>query len=255
MFSFVAPFMLKNVLVPAGGYGSRLGGFRNPYQCKPLVLAHDGRTLMEHTLRAIAFSEIAERVIIVTRPELMGTMQSIARRVGLPYELFDNPGSGGVKSYPLLFEDELQDSPFMLVCGNAPPDPHKLRAMITTRRTQYDQVVSSYADDPEIRRPKIEVQTDGSRRVTRLIDQGDDTRHLGTRMRFLESPFLLTPDIIRCVREDGVRHWLGHHFKGQMSCGIDFYGVQVEGPPEPDTQEDLGRTLEFVARTSRELTL
>ncbi|GEM_PF-3690218 len=235
--------LVKNVLLPAGGEGTRLNGYRNPKRCKSLIEAYDGKTMLEHTLSVIKESGVAERVLIVGKPKNYGLMRSIANRVGVNYRYIIDEKQGGVRTLPVLCEAMLEEEPFLQICGHAPPDASYLREMCKIRKTQYDQVLSAYKLRSDKR--KLRIAIDGSRVVSFLSAWHNRRDTKKNSVFYADSPYLLTSDIIRRLKEDLCTGSLQSYFQGQIEY-TDFYALLAPFPPEADFADDLDNMLLYL---------
>lgn len=238
--------MIKNILLPAGGYGTRLKGYKNFFNCKPLIKANDGKTLLYHTLRSIKVANVAERVLILARHDTKEITKKIADSVGVKYKCILHSGLSGVRSLPLLCENELNNNPFLLICGHAPPDPKHLRKICSIRKTEYDQVITCYYFRSSGKRVKVLTDENNGTILKFIESESVEFNKVTRSYYYAESPFLLTPEIIKLIRQDKCKHWLGYHFSQLKDIGINFYGIKANFPSEADTAIEIEITLNYL---------
>lgn len=232
---------LKNILLPAGGFGTRLRGYKNPLQCKSLVTDDSGVTLLERTLTGIKAADVAERVLILTRDDTQKITQDIAERVGFPYKLINHSGLLGVRRLPVFCKAELGNEPFMLMCGHAPALPSHLRELVRSREHENDLAVSLY--------PAASVHEKES------LVYGDFTTRTRLQLHkeriglpfFIESPFILTIEVIRELEIVGDKHWLGNSLYTLAQRGAIVRGVVATCPPESDFPHEIESVLQWAS--------
>lgn len=238
--------MLKNILVPAGGFGSRLNGYKNPLKNKSLIEDEHGITLLEYTLRNIKEAAVASRIILVTREDIRSFIEDIAKSIGINYIIcMDHDGYIGVRALPVLCKNELGDKPFGLICGHAPFTPEHLQRMVLKLKDKKDEVVSLYTLRNKLGNDNkmIKVKIDGFNKIEMMCD--DETKFSNYRF-FMESPFILSPEIIELIEEDNCTHWLGYYLLQQFRKGTRVHGMEATFPSEGDAPYDIEETFKWI---------
>jgi dTDP-glucose pyrophosphorylase len=236
--------MTKYALVPAGGYGCRLKGYMNPLNCKPLIIARSGLTLLEHTLLEIKASGVVEETIIIGREDRESHIRAVANKSLIKYSYVNNGGYKSVRSLLLLCQQIIQREPFFLVCGHAPPRSSHLKQMVNSIHSESDQIITGYRDGE---RRSVSLVSQDSGLVQKIIPlDSPEYPGLGQSRYYVGSPYLFTPDTIELIRSDNVSHWFGHYFDLQMRLGKHLYSVIANFPKEADTPAELDYTLQYL---------
>ena len=239
--------MIKKILLPAGGYGNRMPSTLNPKHCKPLIKASDGRTMLEHTLARIQESRVTEKILVVTRKELVDEMTIIIRKMGLNnVEIFEDIYLRGTPFVALVYADELKNDPFGYICGHAPLGPEFLDAVINKPNTDEEESVMCYSTLGKTKAKSVRAVIDESGQIKKMLVP---TQHDNDSLPIVNSPYLLTPDIINLIRENPDLGWQAH-LTNQLDHHTTIYGTITSYPHEADTIEDLTRTFAYIEKTA-----
>lgn len=238
---------LRYIVIPAGGKGYRLHGYKNPLGCKPLILAEDGHSLLYHTIRKVMAADVCESLLITTRCGVGDHVRRIVKELGaggrievliMPEE---NESWKGLRSILVELKDRLGGDAFGLVCGTAPAPSEHLKKMLEIRRSAYDQVASVYSGD-HYRGDRVAVTLEYNHSLSSvvLVNSGE-----GGDVSYIKTPYILTPDSIRDIELYGKS--VTKTLFDQMRAGKQICGVTADFPKEPDTVEELERILAFVS--------
>lgn len=232
--------MLDNAIVAAGGYGTRLKGYKNPRNCKSLITDDNNITLLEHTLRQLKEAQVVKRVLLISRNEIKNDIENIVKRVAIDYKFFDDNEIGvrGVRYMPVACKKELNNKPFLIMCGHAPIPKKHLQKMLSIHNKYKKEVVSLYKDRHETENYLLRIKVNKSN----LIKSVSENLQMDFDF-FVESPFILNPDIIKLIEKDESKNWLGFYIKQQIKQGVTIYGVKTNFSSEADTPDALDRTL------------
>ncbi len=243
--------MLDNVIVVAGGYGTRLKGYKNPLHCKSLIVDENNITLIEHTLRRIQSAKIANRALLVSRGELQEEIEKIARKVGIKYLFIDDSHAKyqGVRSMPITCREELGGKAFFIVCGHAPAEVEHLRKMLFVRKNDTDEVITLYKYRNEEKDKLLKAKMTHTNQIDDIYNADDiECNSFEKEIQFLESPYILHTDIIDLLEKDGCKRWLGSYIRDQIKSGTKVYGIQADFPSEADTPSDLDNVLQELSQ-------
>lgn len=227
MSLFFGNCMTNQLVVAAGGVGSRMGSSLNGKESKVLI-EYDGNPFLWYVLSWAKQSGIGKFFISVNQRNLK-TIGNIASKLGIDFTLsMTGPGFKGV---PLLFEKYL-DERFMVICGHHPVPPEHLKKML---KSSSEVVFSSFYYPNKHQR---EVRVEG--------DNLELSEEYMFGKYYIDSPFIITKDLSRKIRDFNYKK--SHHqlaFEHWRNGG-SFEAVPAKMPPEFDYREGFERTKRFL---------
>ena len=184
--------MIKQLVVAAGGIGSRLNRDLNSYRSKVLI-DYKGIPLIFYLLKSAKEAGVREFLISVNE-HTKAKIESIANCLDLTYTLALT--SKGFRGVPLLFGNDLDDR-FIFACGHHPISQEYFIELFKSA-PDYAIVSSSYFQPNQHQR---EILVEGfSEDQLILIDTGK--REIGISGYFIESPHLVTKSMAEDIKRN-----------------------------------------------------
>lgn len=234
----------KIAIVLSGGYGRRLNGYRNPLKCKPLIRAHDERTLLEHTIDSLKSAQVISKAIIVGRDDRRVNLLAVLDNMNFPYEYVGNQNNKQARSLLQLCSHIIEDDSFFLLCGHAPPPPKHLQQMSSIENSEYDYVVTCYPHIPDTTKVIIDAQSHTIKQFIPPFSKHYES--IDNNCYSIDSPFLFKKRIIDLLAYDQFEHWYDYHLYNEKAIGFNVHAIVADFPKEADTKPELIQTLNFL---------
>ena len=194
---------IKQTLIMAGGFGTRLGKDLNPKSCKSLI-EYKGQTLIAHLIDNLKSSGI-ENIIIATNKHSHEEILEIAKSKNINPEnviiengeLEGKPEYGEVP-YKLL---NILENRFLMICGHHVVSEDHIKNMINKAKI-YINIMSLYKNNLEIDKQTLASEKDLSRL---LLDENNNKlkeikgEDILSEKEYLyaRNPYILDKDIIK----------------------------------------------------------
>ncbi|OGM25653.1 hypothetical protein A2627_04405 [Candidatus Woesebacteria bacterium RIFCSPHIGHO2_01_FULL_39_28] len=182
---------LDNVLIAAGGYGTRMGIYMEKLEASSKSLIKiKGKTIIEYIIDEVyplfnhVYISIDNNVTFEVAQNLFGLSQKIS--------LFKNSCPG-----PACFPRQLLHVPFLFLYGHVPITKEYIQKIITMFTFNNSYIIVSGQKSSSDRFP-ISAYIDSSNRVISKV-LSTNTKVLDKNEFFIEPPFVLLPHIVKNV--------------------------------------------------------
>jgi len=232
--------MIKQTLIVAGSYGTRLSPSINTTRNKSLI-EYGGQSMIGHLIDGLRGGGI-ERYVIASGYHNNGKIRRIAMSKNIDSVVV--PIEGGFRKVPYYLQD-LLDERFMLVCGHHPIPADFVQRMLQ-RAEDYECIIAAYnnATCPLNKRKRIIYENDSGAVKLRIVDT--EVEDINGVYRYVRNPYIIGKAIVRLLKEDGFQwtfsHYVYEHWLGGGSLGV----VEAPMPPEFDYDEEFERTKNYL---------
>jgi NDP-sugar pyrophosphorylase family protein len=233
--------MVRQIIIAAGGVGSRISHSLNPYKSKSLM-EYEGKPLIYYLISSAKEAGINEFFISVnennrTRIEKIADSLEISFKTKLTGDCF--------AKVPYLFRESL-DYKFLLSCGHDPLPSEHIKALID-KSNDFDAVTTSYSNKENStankRRVRVHNIGEPSQRFE-LIDLNKDVvpeDHIYAR-----NPYIINLDIIDEVAKNNFIRTAGYYIYKLWESGGKVTTVKAISPVEFDYDHEFQRTKKFL---------
>ena len=230
-------------IVLAGGYGSRLNGFRNPYRSKPLIRANDGNFLLQHTLRELVLSNCIRDFHVTARIETQHLIENELKKFHVPYRIHLVSGNERVREVLTSLMEYMEANPFFVVCGHAPPIYSHISRMGKFISENGGQAVSCFRESRKHMSVRICNQTNMI--LDYYLDYAPD-RDSPFPLYQVDSPLLVNKDTILRVRDEGYLYWYDRYLIQDIENGSKVGGFIADFPAEADTVNEIMKAIDVL---------
>jgi NDP-sugar pyrophosphorylase family protein len=234
--------MLKQIIVAAGGIGSRMSPSINRHRSKALI-EYEGKPLIYYLLVSAKQAGIKEFFISVNEHN-KNRIEEIAESLGLDYKTHITGPS--FRHVPELFREHLEDR-VLIACGHHAVPKEHFQKMFDAAK-EFDDVFSAYQDPP--------CTTDKRKRIlVRGIDTGDKLQFMMVDLdkdvvqfplTYVRNPYIVTVDKIDKIREGGFEKAVGFYLFKHWETGGKVTAINSGIPPEFDYDNEFQRTKTFL---------
>lgn len=241
----------SDIVVMAGGRGTRMGPLAAQYGCKSLIPVN-GVPAIEYVIRALVFVTMGQgRIFLcIERPDLYAPMQKLVERLGVQKQawIYLNPRLKGTIHSLFLLRDVLRESSVFVMYGHQPVDPAHLARML--RQKEGQTLVTLYRTTSNISR-KISV-VDSKRQISELL-QGGEEEGLNNSEYYIDVPYRFPWTF---VKEQGDEYVRSHEaVQRWLNKGNKVKGLVAHFPHEFHFPEELPEVAQFTSRIQRKLSL
>jgi len=232
--------MIRQLLIAAGGIGSRMSDSMNPLKSKALI-RYEGKPLIQYLLESASESGFQEFFISVNEHNKK-EIESIAQLVGLPFKIKITTET--YRSVPGLFVDDIKER-IVIACGHHfIPSEHFY--LLQRASEKFDSVFSAYLDPPNsYGKNKRILAYDISKDVRfEMVEIGVDdvpSPHIYTR-----TPYIVTSDMIKQVKMEGFQKAVGYYAYKHWENGGKVTAIESKMPPEFDFDPEFERTKRYM---------
>ncbi len=242
---------VNQVLIMAGGHGSRMSKEFNPYGCKSLI-EYKGKTLISHLVDALVLAGL-KKIIVATNEHsheaikntLSGKAFENIKIIIANGNHFGKPEYAGV---PYELRDILEDR-FLIVCGHQPLTVDYIKKMIDTS-SHYDNVCTLYENIPVLTKKLLSVVSSMDRYVyadKEIILKSVNSLNCDEQYVYIRNPYILTKDIVVTAYADRFHH---HYTKYVTDAFVNntasLGAVKTVIPPEFDYDFEYLETISFL---------
>lgn len=234
--------MIQQLLVAAGGIGSRMSDSVNPQKSKSLI-KYEGKPMIQYLLESARESGFQEFFISVNDHN-KEEIESIAQLVGLPFKT--RLTAETYRGVPGLFIDEIKEK-IVIACGHHFIPPAHFH-VLQDASERFDAVFSAYTDPPNSygKNKRILAYDIGRNVRFKMVEIGVDnipSPHIYTR-----TPYIVTRDMIKQVKNDGLKKAVGYYAYKHWENGGKVTAIDSIMPPEFDFDNEFERTIRFMDR-------
>ena len=236
--------MVKQIVIAAGGTGSRMSQNMNPLKCKALI-EYEGFPLIYYLLSSAKESGIEEFFISITEPYIK-LMEDLADNLKIKSKIL-SPSPNGFEGVPSLFKNDL-DERVLVACGHQfIPREHFISLIEYSKKftavyTAYQEPVHKIRDQP--RRTLIHNLNDPENLRFEKVDLREMI--IPNEFFYTRNPYIITREMVGEVEDNKFRSTVGmfiyEHWKkeGKVSA------VKSIMPPEFDYDDELERTKKYM---------
>jgi choline kinase len=235
---------VTQVLIMAGGFGTRMSHSLNPLQCKSLIKLN-GQSLIGHLLDNLKEGGI-KKFLIATNTHSHNEIISIVENkkienatviVANGETVVGNPEFGGV---PYELKDYL-DERFLMVCGHHIITTKHINKMLISSK-EYENIFTAYSNKLyTMDKMKRIIYKNGNFEYID-IDQGNFNKdHL-----YVRNPYILKKEIIESIHKNNYAETFSYYiFKTWKEKKYSLGVVIAEMPPEFDYDSEFKKTKKF----------
>ncbi|MBI1984708.1 MAG: NTP transferase domain-containing protein [Candidatus Wildermuthbacteria bacterium] len=215
--------MGPDIVVMAGGYGTRMGPLAQKYGCKSLIPLN-GIPALEYVIRALAFATVGQgRIILcIERPELYPSIYSLVGRIEVArhVEIYCDSHLKGTIHALYRLRSDLQGESIFVLYGHQPIDPGYFVRM-QMHGKESETLITLYPTSSNVSR-KISVVRNG--RISDLL-QGGKEAGLEKSQYYIDVPYRFPMKFVQEQKDEYVRsheavqRWLEakHKVKGRVA--------------------------------------
>lgn len=231
---------LKNIVIAAGGIGSRMSRSLNPHGSKPLI-EYLGKPLIHYLIYSAKDAGITEFFISVNEHNRK-RIEAIADSLGVRYKT--RLTGENFAQVPALFKDSL-DHKFLVVCGHDPVPTEHLLSLMDKSRT-HDAVTTAYDNlyNTTTNQRRVTLSISGGRQHFEMIDL--DKEVVTEDHTYVRNPYVINQDILEKVIRSNFSVTAGYFVYKAWADGGKVTSVKAIMPVEFDTDEEFERTKRYL---------
>jgi NDP-sugar pyrophosphorylase family protein len=226
----------KQVVIMAGGFGSRLSSEVNPMRCKSLIEL-GGQTLIGHLIDSLKEVGITH-FILKTSSHSHNKVKEILETKDLQ-ECRLIEGDAGFRETPYLVKDLLDDR-FLFICGHQIITANHLKSMLEKSRS-VTNVISIYnnAQYPMNKERRILYDNRKFQRVS-VSDPGLSYNHWYAR-----NPYIIQKEIAQMIHDDNYSKTFSYYMFRLWETHGCLDGIYADMPPEFDYDHEFAIAKDF----------
>lgn len=234
-------FKVKQVLIAAGGKGTRLSPKLNPNGSKVLI-EHKGKTLFEYLLDSLIGGGVS-KFIISTSYHTDKKIREIVKRKKIDSIVVPISECGSFRWIPYYTQD-LLDERFLFTCGHQPLNPKFVNRMLEASKNSKYVVTVYRCDLYKLERVKnMTILYNSKKRKIEIDDKKFNSKKL-TNKFFIDSPYILTKGIVVEFTDSNNQGEYSNYILHRQANGESVTVVESPTPPEFDYDEEFDRTTE-----------
>ena len=235
--------MITQVLILAGGYGTRMSPANNPYRSKPLI-EYAGQPMIGHLIDGLKEGGL-ERYIIASGYHNHDELRRVISEKEIDACII--PIKGGFRRVPYYLLD-LLDERFLLVCGHQPLPSDFVRRMLQLA-VSCECVITAYDN--------LTYPLNKKRRLVFVGDPGNDhgfeikpidmeRDRIDIHHMYVRNPYVIGRGVVRLSKEGGFQWSFSHYVFEYWVNGGSLGVVKATMPPEFDYDEEFERTKMYL---------
>lgn len=240
-------FNKAEVLVIAGGFGTRMSDDINILSCKSLI-EYKGKTMIEYLIINLIDAGIS-KIIIATREGVKDSISKIVENIILVKPdvsisvIVETGGSLDFHGVVLNLESQLKDQ-FLVVCGHHPITSFHVKEMFSLAK-RFDNVCSAYKNNLNLIE-KLNNQNPDLKRVIyengNFIELSIHDRNFHNDYVFIRNPYIFNKkdllDYFSCFKKNF------NDYIQALKTPVGF--VEADFPPEFDYDFEYQETCNFL---------
>lgn len=230
---------VKQVLIAAGGRGTRLSPETNPNGSKVLI-EYNGKTLLEYLIDSLIAGGIKE-FIISTGYHTDKAVREIRKRKKIAALVLPVSECGSFRMIPYYLQD-LLDERFLFVCGHQPLSPKFVEEMLdASMNSKY--VASAYKGNLyKLERAKnMRILYNSVNGKIEIDSKNFNPKKLSSKT-FIDSPYILTKDVVFEFANNKKGEYSSYIFN-RCTNGESLTVMESPTPPEFDYDEEFEITI------------
>lgn len=230
---------VKQVLIAAGGKGTRLSPKFNPNGSKVLI-EHFGKTLFEYLIDSLIDGGI-NKFIISTGYHTDKKIREIIKEKKIDAIIIPISECGSFRWIPYYMQD-LLDERFLFVCGHQPLKPKFVGEILNASKNSKYAASIYKGNLYNLERVKnMRILYNNKNRKIELCDVNFDPENLHQKF-FIDSPYILTKDMVLEFTDSNSGEYSSYIFKRRIN-GESVAIVRSPTPPEFDYDGEFERTI------------
>ena len=236
--------MVKQIIIAAGGIGSRMSNSLNPRGCKSLI-EYKGIPLIYYLLINAKEAGIKEFFISINEYNI-NIMKKIVDDIKISHIILP-PSPNGFEGAPNLFKKYLDDR-VLIACGHHFIPTKHFNSLIEYSK-DFTAVYSAYLDPPQTisdqpRRTLIHNLEDPNRLRFEKVDLNTDK--VSSPFYYTRNPYIVTKEMIDNVEKNGFKKTVGFFIYKHWEEGGKVIAVKSIMPPEFDYDHEFIRTKDYM---------
>lgn len=229
----------KQLIVAAGGRGSRMSEQANHQHNKPLIEI-DGQPVIYNVLSLAKQADFSQFLITVNESNYLA-IKKIADSLDINYLLrLTAPGFRGI---PLVFEDVL-DERFALVCGHHPIPLLHYHTMFESSQN-YELVFSAFPLNGRDKKIFIDFIYKKEGILTKKLSTNTNTY-------YIDSPFIATKNMARLIKDNHFDISMPQLAYEYFKDGGKISAVKANFPSEFDIDDEYRETEKYLRNYLRD---
>ncbi len=232
--------MVKQTLIVAGGYGTRMSPANNKNRDKSLI-EYAGQPMIAHLIDGLNEGGI-ERYVIASGYHNHDKLRMIVEQKGIDASVV--PVKGGFRRVPYYLQDLLDDR-FMLVCGHQPLPSDYVKKMLKSAETN-ECVITAYDNLTYPLNKKKRLVYVEKAQESELIAVDMEEENIDASHKYVRNPYVIGKKVVNLSKEEFFRwtfsHYIFEHWVNGGSLGV----VEASMPPEFDYDEEFEKTKAFL---------
>jgi len=230
--------MISDIVICAGGVGSRMSIGINPHNSKPLI-AINGTPLIKTLIKNASLAGFSRFFISVNNRSMQG-INTIVKDLKCNYKL--KLTGHNFSSVPALFLDDIGER-FLVVCGHDYiPVSHFEEVLITAKENDLVETAYKNIGNKTENKRRIIINDSGGYKAVDLTCDDVPNNHA-----YVRNPYLINQSILKDVVDGGFQKSAGYYIydswsKGRFSVGHVFTDVPVEF----DTDDEFYRLKKYI---------
>lgn len=235
---------VTQVLIMAGGFGTRMSQSLNPLKCKSLI-EFNGQSLIGHILDNLQEGGV-EKFLIATNTHSHNAIASIVESkkivnafviVANGETVVGNPEFGGV---PYELKDYL-DKRFLMVCGHHIISINHIKNMLTSSK-KYENVFTAYSNKLyTMDKTKRIIYKNGNFEYIDMDQDRFEEDHF-----YVRNPYILKKEIVESIHSNHYAETFSYYIFNNWKEGKSSLGVVIaDMPPEFDYDSEFEKTKKF----------
>lgn len=236
---------VKQALVAAGGFGTRMSESLNPARCKPLM-EYAGQTMLGWLIDGLLAGGI-DNVVVASGYHSDGSIRNILEQKQVPHTAA-KLASKGFRTIPFEVQDILEDR-FLFVCGHQPVPGSHVRGLREAAET-HTHAITAYQSKkyPLAKEKRIVVDEEGGNRPSfRYVASG--TSSLDPQHLYIRNPYIVSKEVIEQTKQDDFSYTFSYYLLKHWKEGGSLAVVEASMPPEYDTDEEYLLNARFIGDT------
>jgi NDP-sugar pyrophosphorylase family protein len=235
--------MVEQIIIAAGGMGSRMSEKLNPYKSKPLIESN-GKPLIYYLILFAKEAGIKDFFISVNRDN-KDTIDELSKSLGI--KCLTRLTGDSFSKVPSLFADCL-DEKFLVVCGHDPvPTEHILK--LIEKAKDCEMVATAYSNECNKTQNKMRIvvnnpESQDNNETYYVKDLNVDI--LPENHFYSRNPYVISKDILGRTANDGFKKNAGYYIYQLWSEGKKVATIKATMPVEFDTDIEFLRTINFL---------
>lgn len=248
MISFIFLFkngrivlMIKQALIAAGSFGTRMSAKNNPKQNKSLI-KYAGQTMIGHLIDSLKSGGV-KNFIIASGYHNYDEIRNIVAKKDINAIII--PNEGPYRKIAYQFEDLLDDR-FLFVCGHQPLSVEFVKKILKQSLKSH-VVIAAYdsAKYPLNKSKKIIIDGDLKNPKLKYINS---KKRIKVNYMYIRNPYIVSKNVISLSRKHNFKYSFSYYIFDSWKKGKSLGVVEATMPPEFDYDFEYEWTKKFLKK-------